>query len=259
MQRDIIFTTVPFSDTNKPLMAPAILKSIATQAGKTSLVIDLNAEFRCYIETLDDNTRFKILAFFREEQWTTEIVDMAFVLLSQWAKKILSYSPKIVGISLLTYNCQAAAKYLAWMLKKIDPDVKVILGGAGILTHFAGRATFAEQLQKNGVIDFYVYGDGEKALYHYLTSGNTKFSGISMYNWTQLNRHEVESLPTPDYDDYDFSLYEQPLKLPILGSRGCVRSCTFCDVHSHWEKFTYRSGQHVFNEMITLNQKYGVT
>ena len=62
----------------------------------------------------------------------------------------------------------------------------------------------------------------------------------------------------PDYDDYDFSLYAQPLQLPMISSRGCVRRCSFCDVHSHWNKYTYRTGQHIFNEMITLHEKYKV-
>jgi len=46
--------------------------------------------------------------------------------------------------------------------------------------------------------------------------------------------------------------------LPITGSRGCVRKCTFCDVNSQWNKFTYRSGESIANEIVQGIEKYQV-
>lgn len=40
--RQIVFATVPYTDTQAPLMAPAILLSIASKAGYTSVTVDLN-------------------------------------------------------------------------------------------------------------------------------------------------------------------------------------------------------------------------
>jgi hypothetical protein len=256
---ECVFVTVPFTDTPKPLMAPAILSSIAKQAGKTSATIDLNQKFLRYLDQVTESDRFKLLAFFREEHWHKEISVPAEQLIHDMAQEILSYQPAIVGISVFTYNCRCATKYLAWMLKRQQPSIKIVIGGAGIMKSFSGAPTFAEELLKNKVIDFYIYGDGEKALYHYLTTQNTQFAGINTQNWMTMNRQEVELLPRPDYSDYEFDLYQQPLSLPILGSRGCVRQCTFCDYHTHWDKFTYRSGQHIFDEMIEFHQRYEVT
>jgi signal transduction histidine kinase len=42
-KKDIVFATVPWTDTGLPLMAPAILKSIATKANKTSVTGALSA------------------------------------------------------------------------------------------------------------------------------------------------------------------------------------------------------------------------
>jgi radical SAM superfamily enzyme YgiQ (UPF0313 family) len=253
---DCVFVTVPYTDTHKPLMAPAILKSIAMQAGKTAATIDFNAEFQKYISAMEPDRRYKALAFFREEQWHSDIMADVLEFIKHMATKILLHDPAVVGISVFTYNCRSAAKYLSWALKKIKPSVQIILGGPGIMKHFSGRAEFAEQLRLNGVIDFYVYGDGEKSLLQYLTTGKTSFVGINTHNWIQMTRHEVEILPMPDYDDYDFSLYQSPVSLPILSSRGCVRQCKFCDYHVHWEKFTYRSGQAVFDEIMKFHQQY---
>jgi hypothetical protein len=41
---DIVFCTVPYTETTLPLMAPAVLKSIATRANKKSVTLDLNLE-----------------------------------------------------------------------------------------------------------------------------------------------------------------------------------------------------------------------
>lgn len=256
---ECVFVTVPFTDTRKPLMAPAILSSIAKQAGKTSATLDLNQEFLRELDEMSESDRFKILAFFREEHWEPDIIDRAWHMVQGMADKILALNPTMVGISVFTYNCRCATKYLAWLLKRNRPEVKIVIGGAGIMKSFSGAPDFAERLLDNGLIDFYIYGDGEKALYHYLTTQNTRFAGINTHNWKTMTRQEVELLPRPDYSDYDFALYEQPLSLPILGSRGCVRQCTFCDYHTHWDRFTYRSGQHIFDEMIEFNQRYGVT
>lgn len=264
--KNCVFVTVPFTDTINPLMAPAILKSIAQQAGRTSTTIDLNAVFLHHLNDLTEDVRHKLISFFKEEKWHEDTVQLLFNLLHQMAQRILEHQPEIVGISVFTYDCRVATKYLSWFLKKINPSIKIIIGGPGILHHFSGHAKFAEDLQKQGVIDFFVYGDGEKALYHYLTTGNSKFVGINSHTWLQLSREEIELLPRPDYTDYDFSLYRElfgsayrdQVGIPVLGSRGCVRQCTFCDYHVHWEKFTYRSGQHIFDELVEFHQKFKI-
>jgi radical SAM superfamily enzyme YgiQ (UPF0313 family) len=47
------------------------------------------------------------------------------------------------------------------------------------------------------------------------------------------------------------------LYLPITASRGCVRACTFCDIHEHWQ-YRFRSGENVAEEIINHHKKYGV-
>jgi radical SAM superfamily enzyme YgiQ (UPF0313 family) len=179
------------------------------------------------------------------------------------AHDICQYDPKIVGISVFTYNCCCCAKYLAWTLKKINPNLKIIVGGPGISNNLIGSAEFAENLKNNNVIDDFIYGDAEHALVNYLKFGsknslNINMSGINSNSWKPLTSKELEQSPIPDYSDYDFSLYATPLAIPINGSRGCVRQCDFCDIHSHWTKFSYRGGEHIFQEMLMVSEKYNV-
>ena len=46
------------------------------------------------------------------------------------------------------------------------------------------------------------------------------------------------------------------MALPITGSRGCVRACTFCDIASMWPKYKYRSGQSIAKEIKTQVSRY---
>jgi radical SAM superfamily enzyme YgiQ (UPF0313 family) len=255
---DCLFVTVPFTDTRQPLIATGILRSIADKANKTSATLDFNAEFIHLLDSMPEEERFSTLAFFREGDHNGLDIEKIQDLFHNMAKKVIEMNPTYVGISVFTYNCRVAAKYLSWFIKKINPEIKIILGGTGIIKHMNGRATFAESLLKNKLIDVFIYGDGEQALYHYLSTGKTNYPGINKHLWTPMKSPELEALPAPVYDDYNFSLYEEPIMLPIIGSRGCVRKCTFCDVHTHWTKFGYRGGEHIFEEMKEHAEKYNI-
>ena len=62
----------------------------------------------------------------------------------------------------------------------------------------------------------------------------------------------------PCYDDIDLTAYKneaflefenKQLTVPITGSRGCVRKCSFCNVESLWPKYVFRSGADIVDEM----------
>jgi radical SAM superfamily enzyme YgiQ (UPF0313 family) len=103
------------------------------------------------------------------------------------------------------------------------------------------------------LIDHYIIGDAENSFYDFLTNNETV--GVDGSDWKELSNDDLATLPAPNYDDYDFSLYEFP-SIPILGSRGCVRRCTFCNDIVHWKKFSYRGGEHIFQEMLLQKERY---
>ena len=151
-------------------------------------------------------------------------------------------------LSLLHYQCQVSTKWLCFCIKKINPNIKIVIGGAGA---FGSGLTTNEQnfislLHDRGLIDYYISGDGDNALVE-LAKGNTSYPGINSMTWQPIE--DLNSIAYPVYDDYDFSLYKTPF-VGVLGSRGCVRQCTFCDIHEYWEKFKWRSGENIFDEML---------
>lgn len=254
MSVDTLFISVPFTDTVAPLMAPAIMKSIATKAGMTSAALDLNIETRNKI--LSSDNKDAIIDFLKNGYMADSAASEIFDIMNYMLTRIVSYSPRIVGISVFTYDCMWATKYLCYMIKKYDPSIKIVLGGSGLFYNLNSSDTDAKSLLENNFIDLFIKGDGEKTLFDYLSNNIIQDGGNSI-TWTQMTNKDLSELPIPNYDDYNFTFYERKV-LPVLGSRGCVRNCDFCDIHVHWKKFTYRTGQSIFDEMIELSTKHGI-
>jgi len=255
MKKDLVIVTAPWSDTEMPLMAPAILKTMATAAGVSSTVYELNAEIGNIVRThphKNDLIEFFFTGYIRPNNIETIIFEM----MENAARRILEHSDKIVAISVFSYSSQVSTKWLCYLIKKLSPHTRIVLGGSGILDNLTGHGRYAEDLLARGLIEHYIRGDGENAFYNFL-KGKTDYIGIDSDLWQELSNQELNQLPIPDYDDYDWALYNAKA-LPILGSRGCVRQCTFCDVHAHWNKFTWRTGENIFREMIELSEKHKV-
>ena len=251
---DVVIATLPWTDTNTPLMAPAALKPAIEQAGLTSLCTDLNAEVYNIIQ--HHPNRSKILDFFfagtRSDEvnaWINDFVESA-------VDQILQWKPKYIGFSLFTYASRSSCLEFCRRIKQLSPETKIVVGGAGCLESFAGPGTFAGELRMLGLIDYHIRGDGEHALYQLLI-GNDSYPGINSETWREITNEELQQLPFPNYDDYDFSQYEKKL-IGIHGSRGCVRACTFCDYIANWTKFQWRTAENIFEEMQTQYKKYGM-
>lgn len=173
--KDIVFATVPWTDTSFPLMAPAILKSIADKANKSSVTLDLNLQAIQFVESSDHKQ--ELIDFFRTGIAADQIQDQIHDLFCSFAKIILAHEPRIVGLSVFTYNCQASTQYLALVIKNLSPDTKIIIGGSGLSVNFGSPVSFAQTLLTNKLVDHFITGDGEAALYEYLNQVALKITG----------------------------------------------------------------------------------
>jgi radical SAM superfamily enzyme YgiQ (UPF0313 family) len=198
----------------------------------------------------------KLLDFFFDGNVHVETQEWIYELFIEIAQGILSRKPKIVGLSLFSYVCQSSTVWLCYFIKKINPNIKIVIGGAGCLNTFTGKSEFVESLINRGLVDYHIRGDGEHSFYEFLI-GNTDYFGINSLRWKEMSKEELESIPFPDYRDYYFELYNKKA-LPIVGSRGCVRRCTFCDYIANWKKFQWRQADDIFKEMLHQYHTYDI-
>ena len=140
------------------------------------------------------------------------------------------------------------------MIRKHLKNKFIILGGQGVQDMDIGEESniFGETMKRQGLCDLYLAGEGEIVIKQVL-SGRTKGPGINNINSLQIN--DLDALPYPNYSFYDLDRYDylqNEKEVFIVGSRGCVRRCTYCDVARYWPKFRYRSGQNIADEMMRL-------
>ena len=253
-QVDVILSTIPWTDSSIPLMAPAALKPIVEKIGMSCLGVDVNVEICNAVES--HPSRDHLIHFFFDGVGHPDINDWLHDMFESAATSMLSWNPKFIGISLFSYVSRNSCEWLCYYIKKLSPGTKIIIGGAGALEQFSGPSTFADVMLERGLVDYHVRGDGEHALQQILL-GNTSYPGINSLDWKQLNNEELSELPYPDYSNYNFSQYKKQM-LGIHGSRGCVRACTFCDFIANWTKFHWRSGEAIFEEMKFQYEKFGI-
>lgn len=250
---DLLIVTAPYTETNYPLQAPAIIKASVIKHGFTASTYDINNKFLKLEQT--DSVQYQILKnyFAYGTMEDKNNISKAESYVRNIAEKILqTYSPKFIAVSVFTYQCQTFSEMFAETIKSMDPNISLIFGGQGIMTQGINASDgWVKRLRQRNIIDHYIVSEGERAMIDLLKTG--KGHGVNNTDWKQeLN---LERSPVPDYGDYDLDEY-QGGRLMITGSRGCVRKCSFCDIHKHWKKFVFRSGQSIADEMIEQSTKY---
>lgn len=249
----IIIAAVPYIDTVEPIMAPGLLKAILKEKNIESTAIDLNIEIIKFIS--DNPNKQKILDFFFSQIVHDQVIDDLISCIEYCSNRILEKKPKLVALSLLCYSCQIFTRWLCADIKQKSPGVRIVIGGTGIKNFVAdNNNSYFEQLKKIGLIDDYIFGDGDVSFYEYV-KGTTDFPGINSTQWIPIN--DLSLVPYPDYSDYDFDLYDVPV-IPLNDSRGCIKNCEFCDIIEHWKKYQFRSAESIFSEILYQIKKYGI-
>ena len=254
MQKDLVICQIPFTETSFPLMAGAVLKGIADKAGWTSQVYDFNQIYYKKIKNHEHGAR--ITDFLLHETHDLKILEFVKAMFKEIAEQILSHDPKLVAMSLFSYCSRTSAIYLSLTLKQLNPKIKIIAGGSGLYDGVMMNTEFSDHMRLMKLFDHYIIGDADLSFFEFLQNNKT-YNGINSSNWSQIPNSELDILPYPNYDDHDWKNYDLKA-IPITGSRGCVRKCTFCNDILHWKKYSFRSADSIFNEMIDQSKKYNL-
>ena len=259
---DLLLINVPSISLVYPPAATSLLKGVAEKAGYTATVRDYNLHlFSPIKDDIDLFTQVSNYFTIKSTQLNQTAQDIIENFYDYCIQDILDVNPSFLGISVFTFECQRATEELLIKLRPLYKG-KVLIGGAGLSTTgiAADSNDFGNKLKEADLVDFFVRGEGEGPLLDILRDNTENVMGINNDEYEQLD--ELESIPFPNYDDvidlkYDYAVDQ--IQLPITTSRGCVRKCTFCDIHAFWKKYRYRSGDNVAEEMIHHYNKYGVT
>ena len=171
-------------------------------------------------------------------------------------------SPKIIGISCLTGTVNRAFE-LSRLIKKIDPEIKIIMGGIH-------ATALPEDTLKRSDADIVVRGEGEKTLSKLYTviknNGNLKdVKGITyktgneiIHNASQEFMKNIEDIPPFPYDLFEDQIDKYKDFGTIISSRGCPFHCIFCSqrVISGYSKYRYLPSDRIVKKIKLLVDKY---
>lgn len=250
----VAMVMIPYLRPDYPPLSLATFKGILKYEGIASKMIDLNI----YVEDYFNKTEVIDLENFctgtpcHDEKKLLKKLRLFYR--AHINKTILPFKPSIVGISLFSFFMQKPAEIFCMELRKQLPDINIFAGGSGVTKFLNNKETddWSKIVTEHNIVDHVVIGEGEKAVLDYI-----KFKKQGIEFVPQLNNFDLRE-KKPCYDDIDIKAYKNKaflefdnneLTVPITGSRGCVRKCSFCNVESIWPKFVFRSGKDVVDEM----------
>ena len=163
---------------------------------------------------------------------------------------------------------------LIFKLKERYPNTPLICGGE----HFTGLPDYS---METSPIDYIVTGEGEDAavaLFEALQNGTSieEIPGVVYRDGDEIKktgpqrrRRNLDELPWPAWDLVDIEVYNRwelvngvraGQTVPILATRGCPYSCTYCASPQMWTTRYYtREPQDVADEIEYYHKQYGAT
>lgn len=159
-------------------------------------------------------------------------------------RKIREFDPDLVGITCAFTKRWKNTLKVAGIVKKIDPSIRVLVGGAH-------PSAFPEECLTPEV-DCVVAGEGENAIVDAISDGKTQFMRYSYIS-------QIDEIPFPSRSLVDMKPYLKGERDNFITSRGCPYSCTYCSIHCVWgRKWRARSPKNVVDEVEQCVKRYGV-
>jgi radical SAM superfamily enzyme YgiQ (UPF0313 family) len=197
-----------------------------------------------------------------------KILDLVFQKYN-WQQYILeeikSEKPDLVGLSVLSFNYHEAI-IITRFIKEHFP-IKIIFGGVHVILS-------PEAVINQPEVDIICTGEGEGVLQELLDNkldcANIagiwyKKNGTLIKNKPRKLIRNLDSYSFPDFDDFNMEKYFfiNNNYLPIMVSRGCPYSCSYCSNHALKKTLKgtyvrYRSVDNVIDEIdLRMKQYYG--
>lgn len=267
----VVLVQCPAFGIDRPPLALAYLAAFLRRQGYEVDVFDLNVDL--YSKTEEKNKKFwefkYVFQWLDNDYFSREGV-LPKIYFKNWADQISALNPDVIGFSVQSSSLTASIN-LAKEIKNITPDKTIVFGGPLNLSYSVEHAYYLLQIEngsKARIVDIVVLGEGEEILVEILKRMESKDSlkgclgTVVMENSRFINNGprpligDLDTIPFPEFNDFPCS-YKYKHRIPILGSRGCIYRCTFCDDTLMWRRYRFRSAQNVVQEM-KLRKKEGV-
>jgi tRNA A37 methylthiotransferase MiaB len=257
----VMIGSLPMS-LNELALAPAIISSKVRKKGYNFKFIDINLELfkKC-------NQNFSL--YQAKTQTLQEFNDIGNdEIISSWndqiIKKISACQYLIVGV--FSHFSQPTAFRFIQQINQKYPNIKIIVGGIGSQKKVSNS--------DNDRIRDWVFSKFK------ITNSDNVFGELLLINgmvdgWqTDQTASKIEekiptcsnlqstAIPELDFSIYDLESYQWPngnRSIPMLGSYGCVRQCSFCDVLKHFPKYSFVEADELTKSIVDAYCQTGIS
>jgi tRNA A37 methylthiotransferase MiaB len=256
----VMIGSLPMS-LNELALAPAIISSKVRKKGYNFKFIDINLELfkKC-------NQNFRL--YQAKTQILQEFNDIKNdKIIKLWNDQILKKISvcQYLIVSVFSHFSQPTAYRFIQQIKKTYPDIKIVVGGIGSqkkISHsddaqiakwiskefkITNSNIFGELLLINGMIDSW--------------QTDQTASEIEEKIPTHSNLQST-TIPELDFSIYDLESYQWLYgnrSIPMLGSYGCVRQCSFCDVLTHFPKYSFIEADDLTKSIVDAYRQTGIS
>jgi radical SAM superfamily enzyme YgiQ (UPF0313 family) len=181
--------------------------------------------------------------------------------LARCVDRLLMVDTNVFGFSLYHANVALSVE-VARRLKQARPQAVVVFGGPSCVDPF-DRVSLAK-----AEVDFCVAGEGELALAGILSrlqkgEGSRSPAGEGRHGCQAPCGEknliaDLDALPFPTYREFPLEKYGAPGVLRVIGSRGCIARCRFCNESYYTGRYRVRSAGKVMAEIMHHRQQHGV-
>jgi anaerobic magnesium-protoporphyrin IX monomethyl ester cyclase len=255
--------------TNTPALGLAFIAGALKQAGHTVSVIDAIGESPKEFNPI--GFELKVSATLPPNRIFTNGLSA-----SEIADRIPA-SVDVIGISAMFSNNWLFDRYLIDFLGERFPTAVIVAGGESV-TAMAEMA-----ISQTKSLEACVLGEGEETIVELVAALEKKeplgqVKGIAyrepatgkaifterrtrMKNMDEIAMPAWEYFPMDNYEKYDIKWgVTRQKSIPIMATRGCPYSCTFCSSPQMWgTRYYMRNPQSVVDEMEYLKATYGAT
>ena len=263
---DMFLIVLPWQDTIVPPCAPAVLKGIAESHGYQIQTHDFTLDLKNQFCNGDVTQFEQIQSYFisvTDQNYNQPLVSAYY----DYIVDIIEQTPaRFLGISVFSVWSHKSTFELCQRVKSKLPGIKIVLGGRGLgvkahlslfphLTSTERLLTFDQILIKRRLADISIIGDAEDAIIDLLAGRDDQIQPVNIPSQNNLE------YPFSSFDDYRLDQYmgiSGSVQLPVISSKGCVRSCDFCDIGAHFDRFRSKQGSRLAQEIIHLSQRYNI-
>ncbi len=263
MKNSMLFIQAPPWGVSAPPLGVAYLSAFLRSSGFDTEILDANIElYHSADAAMRNKWDTQDFEFWASGAALDALHDQCDALI----EKIIARNAGIIGFSATFAAVPFINKTLAAVRDRVRNDAIIIIGGAG--AHFKE----IRSLFKRDLIDYFIIGDGEYPLACLLTDigqGNPIRDNAKYLRWKDDPRDyatclkasgenpiDIDDIPFPTFDECSLDAYTQTDLIPIISSRGCVRTCTFCCDAPLKQPYRCRSFEKVADEIRYHVKRY---